>query len=271
MRFKDLFKRAGLIAAHRGNRSQRPENTLSALQESIGKCDFIEIDVQLSSDDIPIIIHDETLERTTNIADIARFKDRYPWRVETFTLDELESLDYGSWFYKEGTFGKVKAESRQLLETRAEPLLTLEQALVFAKEQQVFLNVEIKDLHAYFPDREVVSIIIELIQKLHAEPFVLLSSFRHAYLLLCKVLAPEIPTAALQEGSHPKALFAYLDSLSIDAYHPDEKILDRVMTIRLRQAGYFVGVFTVNESLRQQELFEWGVNAVFTDFPNNKG
>lgn len=267
MRFRDLFKRTGLIAAHRGNRSQRPENTLSALQASIGKCDFIEIDVQLSSDGIPIVIHDETLERTTDVADMDRFRARYPWRVETFTFDELKSLDYGSWFYKKDPFGQIKAESRELSVMRRESLLTLEQALIFAKEQQMALNIEIKEIHDHFPDREVIAIIIDLIQKLHAEPFVLLSSFRHAYLPLCKALAPEIPTAALQEGSHPKALIDHLKSLSVDAYHPDAKILDRAMTIRLRQAGYFVSVFTVNDGRRQQELFEWGINAVFTDFP----
>lgn len=270
MPFIDVFKRPGLIAAHRGNRSVRPENTLSALRASIGKCDLIEIDVQLSSDGRAVIIHDETLGRTSDVRSIVRFKERYPWSVEAFTFDELDSLDYGSWFYTADPFGEIEAGRAVVPEVRREPLLTLERALIFAKEQQMYLNVEIKDMYAHRLDSEVVAIVISLIQRLQAEAFVLLSSFRHAYLPLCKALAPEIPTAALQEGSHPKVLTSYLKSLSVDAYHPDEKILDRATTVKLVQAGYFVSAFTVNDLKRQRELFEWGVNAVFTDFPSKK-
>jgi len=267
MGFIELFNRPGLIAAHRGNRSVRPENTLAALRASIGHCDFIEIDVQLSKDSIPVIIHDETLTRTTDVISDARFADRYPWNVHDFTLDELLLLDFGSWFYREDPFRMSKVRKMMAPKIRREHLLTLGQALLFAKEQQMPLNIEIKDLSGSLSDREVVNTVTDHIRQSQSEVLILLSSFRHEYLPLCKALLPEVPTAALQEVEHPKALISYLRELNVDAYHPDEQILDRETTVRLREAGFAVSAFTVNDPQRARELFSWDVNAVFTDFP----
>jgi len=249
MNFLELLKKPNLIAAHRGDRSQKPENTLSALVSSIGKCDFIEIDVQLTKDLVPVIIHDDTLGRTSNVSKIGRFKDRRPWRVSDFTEEELQSLDFGSWF-----------------DHKYEPILTLEKALSFAKEQYLFLNVEIKDMSKTFADEIVVQTIIDMIKKMQAEHLVLLSSFCHHYLPMCKKRSSEIPTAALQMYKHPSNLIDYLHTLQVDAYHPNDKITNQKTIESLREASFFVNVFTVNKTKRQKQLFDWGVNAVFTDF-----
>ena len=249
MNFLELLKKPNLIAAHRGNRSQKPENTLSALASSIGRCDFIEIDVQLTKDLAPVIIHDDTLGRTSNVSKIERFEDRIPWRVSDFTLEELQSLDFGSWFNLE-----------------YEPILTLEKALYFANEQHLFLNVEIKNISNTFADDIVVQIIIDMIKKTQAEHLVLLSSFYHHYLPMCKKLSPNIPTAALQMYKHPNKLIDYLHTLQVNAYHPEDKITKQKTVASLREAGFFVNVFTVNKTKRQKKLFDWGVNGIFTDF-----
>ncbi|TET89885.1 MAG: glycerophosphodiester phosphodiesterase [Sulfurovum sp.] len=249
MNFLKLLKKPNLIAAHRGDRSQKPENTLSALASSIGKCDFIEIDVQLTKDLVPVIIHDDTLGRTSDVSKIGRFEDRTPWRVSDFTLEELQSLDFGSWFNHE-----------------YEPILTLKKALSFAKEQHLFLNVEIKDMSSTFADEIVVQIIIDMIKKMQAGHLVLLSSFYHHYLPMCKKLSSEIPTAALQIYKHPSKLIDYLHTLQVNAYHPEDKITNKKTVASLREAGFFVNVFTVNKAKRQKKLFDWGVNGIFTDF-----
>ena len=248
MNFLELLKKPNLIAAHRGDRSQKPENTLSALASSIGKCDFIEIDVQLTKDLVPVIIHDDTLGRTSDVSKIGRFEDRTPWRVSDFTLEELQSLDFGSWFNHE-----------------YEPILTLEKALSFAKEEHLFLNVEIKDMSSTFADKIVVQIIINMIKNIQAEHLVLLSSFYHHYLPMCKKLSSEIPTAALQMYMHPSKLIDYLHTLQVDTYHPYDKITNQKTVASLREAGFFVNVFTVNKTKRQKKLFNWGVNGIFTD------
>ncbi len=245
MNFLKLLEKRKLVAAHRGDRSRQPENTLAALRSSIGKCDFIEIDVQLSRDRMPVIMHDETLKRTSNAKEL--FRDRKPWRVNDFTLEELQHLDYGSWF-----------------NGISEPLLTLQQALAFAVEENQYLNIEIKDMSMFANDIEVVHTVITAIEKYGAEPLVLLSSFYHPYLQLSKNLSPLIPTAALMETKR-EDLLSYLRLLDVDACHLDDAITDQKTVSELRDAGFAVGVYTVNTPRRKNELYSWGVYAVFTD------
>ncbi len=252
MNFLELFKRPKLIGGHRGSRTLRPENTLSSLKESIGHCDFIEVDVQLSSDKIPIIMHDDTLERTTNVKEIEAYKKRVPYKVSDFTYHELCNLDYGSWFYSG--------------ETRYEPLLSLKKVLEFIKENQLFINIEIKDLHDSFSDEEVVSTVLNEIDNFDVENLIILSSFRHEYLPLCKQKLPNIPTAALVEGKHPDSLIEYLKSLGVDAYNFNDELVDKKTVKKLRDAGFYVNIYTVNDPVRRKQLFSMGVNGVFCDY-----
>ena len=249
MNFLDLFSKPNLIAAHRGDRSKEPENTLRALRSAVGKCDFIEIDVQLTKDLVPVIIHDDTLGRTSNVSNIEKFADRSPWNVSDFTFEELQELDFGS-----------------LFNHISEPILTLEKALSFAKEEHIFLNVEIKDMSKTFSDELVVKIIIDMIKRTQTEHLILLSSFHHNYLPLCKKLSNQIPTAVLQSYKHPSDLINYLHTLQVNAYHPEDLITDKKTVTDLKKAGFFINVFTVNNAKRKKELFEWGVNGIFTDF-----
>lgn len=251
MKFLELLDQTGLIAAHRGARSVAPENTLVALKKSLGRCDFIEIDVQFSREGVAVVMHDETLERTTNVAKIDSFISKKPYRVCDFTIDELSALDYGSWFYKD--------------ENHKEPLLTLRDALEFIKENDIFLNIEIKDMHGIFSDEEVVDTVVKEIEYMDVANSVLLSSFRHEYLKLAKEKLPNVPTAALVEGKHPLNLLEYLRELRVDAYNLNSELVDKQTVKALREAGFFVGVYTVNDSARAKELFSMGVNCIFSD------
>jgi len=245
MNFLQLFTKPNLIAAHRGDRSVQPENTLAALRSSVGKCDFIEIDVQLSKEAVPVILHDETLERTTDAKRV--FYNRTPWYVNDFTLSELEVLDFGSWF--NGTY---------------EPVLSLRKALMFAVEAKQYLNIEVKDMSEIADDEEVIRIILDEIRQHDAESLVLLSSFYHPYLLLSKQLAPVIPTAALQAEKRDD-IVEYMHTLSVDACHLDNTIADEPTVKHLREAGIVVNVYTVNDPVRREALFNWGVNGIFAD------
>lgn len=245
MGFLEIFERSGLVAAHRGDRSNAPENTLSALISSIGKCDFIEIDVVLSRDGTPYVIHDDTLTRTTDARE--RFPARSPWRVTAFRLDELKRLDFGNWF-----------------DGKSEPLLTLEEALRFIVEHRLFLNIEIKAMKSVFDDENVVERVLEVIDRCDAAPYLLISSFEHAYLQIVKDKRADIPTAALLESPR-EDLLDYLATLDVDAVHLSDAMSDEATVRMLRAAGYFVNVYTVNEIPRREALFGWGVNGVFTD------
>lgn len=243
MNFLDLFKKPNLIAAHRGARSLAPENTLKALSMSRGRSDFIEIDVQLSKDKVVIVMHDETLRRTTNVSELLEFKNRSPYKVCDFSFEELLKLDYGE----------------------GEPLLTLEIALTFIKENGLYLNVELKDISGDFEDDFFVSLVLEQIERHELQNYILLSSFRHEYLRLAKQKMPNIPTAALVENEHPKNLLKYLKDLHVEVYNLNKELVDATMVQALRGAGFYVGVYTVNTKKRKNELFKMGVNAIFTD------
>lgn len=242
MNFLELFNHKHLYGAHRGLSSCYPENTMSAIKGSIGHCDFIEVDVQLSKDEKAVIIHDDTLDRTTNISDIKDFSSRKSHKVCDFYLSELKQLDYGG----------------------GEKLLTLYDALKFVKENKLYINVEIKDIHKNFNDELVVDTVLSVIDSLNIKNRIIISSFRHEYLPLCKEKL-NIPTAALVENTHPKNLLKYLNNLKVDAYHLNDELIEAKVVNELKQAGYFVNVYTVDDKKRAKELFDMGVNGIFTN------
>ncbi|MGB5231459.1 MAG: glycerophosphodiester phosphodiesterase family protein, partial [Desulfoprunum sp.] len=107
MTFFDRFSDVHLVGAHRGFRACRPENTLSAFTASVGRCHFIETDVQICRDGIPVVFHDPTLKRTTNAAFIANKLGIKSLRLSTWDLSRLKQLDIGSWFLAADPFGTL--------------------------------------------------------------------------------------------------------------------------------------------------------------------
>lgn len=86
-----------IVVGHRGASGHAPENTIAAIDLAVEQgAAFVEVDVQLSKDGEVVLLHDATLTRTTNVAEV--FPDREPYRVGDFTLAELQQLDAGSWF-----------------------------------------------------------------------------------------------------------------------------------------------------------------------------
>ncbi|NDU74762.1 esterase [Actinomadura sp. DSM 109109] len=86
-----------LVLGHRGSPGQAPEETLASYRDAVReRADVLEGDVQLTSDRQIVLVHDDTLARTTDVEQV--FPDRAPWRVGQFTLAEIKKLDAGSWF-----------------------------------------------------------------------------------------------------------------------------------------------------------------------------
>lgn len=266
MTFSDLLTQERLIASHRGYRSIRPENTRSALLAAAGRCDFIELDVTLTRDSVPVILHDDTLGRTTDVSVFARFRERRPWQAAAFTLAELKMLDFGSWFYREDPFGSIASGEVDVPPGQhREGVLTLAHALRLAKQHSLFLNIELKRAVAPMDEATVVSAVLRDIEATRTTGRVLLSSFEEGYLLRCKAAAPGIPTALLRESPPKGDIAATLARLGAGAYHPSDGIVDADTVALLRKAGYAVNVYTVNDPGRAETLFGWGVNGIFTD------
>ena len=259
-----------IVIAHRGARSLAPENTLMAAQKAYDfGADMWELDVALTYDKVPVVIHDDTINRTSNAA--TYYPDRKPWSVNTFTLEELKKLDFGSWFIETDPFktindGQVSPEDQQKMKNITIP--TLEEALELTMNLGWRVNVEIKDLWRT-PDDDaiVVAKVVALVEKLDMVDSVIISSFRHDYLTQVKKINPNIATAALVEQGYndPVSLLRKLDS---QAYNPGIAGLYVWSTIRdVRNAGYEVFVWTVNDEATFKELEEAGVSGIFTDYP----
>ncbi|MCJ7696594.1 MAG: hypothetical protein MUO40_14380, partial [Anaerolineaceae bacterium] len=227
------------IIAHRGARSIAPENTLAAAAKGLeAGADGWELDVAMSADGVLVVLHDDTLERTSNAFQV--FPDRLPWNVYTFSIEDLNKLDLGSWFiekdpFKEITGGNVSASDIESFKNIKIP--TLEEALRWTKENNWWVNVEIKDASGTIADDVIVSKVVALIEEVNMEEHVIISSFNHDYLRQVKSLNPELATGVLTSGPvmDPVALMRDLDA---QAYHPSLKVTDAKQVRLLREAGY---------------------------------
>lgn len=268
--FTPMQNKQKLVGAHRGFRSIRPENTLSAFDASLTHCDFIELDVQMSRDGVAVITHDDELGRTCNALETAVRLGKKSLRVDHWDLSELKQLDFGGWFLQSDPFqtiekGEVTTETIQnLLPQR---LLTLAELLEWRAKVQIGLNIEIKDQLGGTHDATVVDAAVHAIGEANCAGDILISSFRHDYLRQVRRQLPEIALGALQEGEHPDDLISYLTKLNVNAYHPAVDIVTGEMIRDLRGNGFMVNVFTVNDKATQEQLFADGATSVITDFP----
>ncbi|MFO7665628.1 MAG: glycerophosphodiester phosphodiesterase family protein [Desulfobacterales bacterium] len=270
MTFFDNFQSFRLIAAHRGFRAHHPENTLSAFKASVGRCHFIELDIQMSKDSVPVVFHDPSMERTSNAQEICKLLGLHSLHVSDWTLSQLKKLDIGSWFVDTDPFGTIirnETSAEQLMKEMPQTIMTLEELLLHPALRKIPINIEIKDHRGKEQNKKVTECVLGVIQRTNSAGRVLISSFNHDYLVIAKNCAPTISTAALQHRSHPKNLVDYLKSLGVAAYHPADEITDAALIKKLRAAGLGINVYTVNSAKRQQELFTMGATAVFTDFP----
>jgi glycerophosphoryl diester phosphodiesterase len=263
-----------LNIAHRGARSLAPENTIAAARKALALgADMWELDVGVTADGELILIHDTSLVRTTNAQIL--FPERAPWDFADFYLREIKSLDAGSFFVDTDPFGQIAAGAispDELAAMRGEPIPTLEEALRFTRDHNWRVNVEIKQLaptNASFP---VVEKVVTMIEQLDMVDQVLLSSFVHPYLQQAKTLNSELATAVLlyqsEADDQPKIdPIKLLTELKSRVYHPYYKIIDAKQVGLLRQAGFEINVWTVNETDDMQAFIEAGVTGIITDFP----
>jgi len=254
--------------AHRGARSLAPENTLAAARQALAAgADMWELDVTLTADGELIVLHDDTLNRTTNVD--ALYPLRAPWKAHTFLLNEIRELDAGSWFVRQDPFGQIAsgAVTREVCDSyRGEKIPTLEEALLFTRDNDWRVNIEIKDLGKAPGNRIIVERVLYLVRKLEMAEQVLISSFNENYLIRSKQMSPHVETAALV--AMPAVLAARkLKYLHAKAYHPRKGAISPLRIRSLQQQGFAVNVWTVNEGSDLKRYIEWGVDGLITDFP----
>ena len=229
-----------LWVAHRGAGKLAPENTLAAfrLGASHGYRAF-ECDVKLSSDGVPFLLHDATLERTTSAQGTAGTR---PW-------SELSRLDAGG------------GHSRRYA---GEPLPSLDAIARYVQNNGFALNIEIKPTPGL--EREtglaVGSACVALWQG--ATSPLLFSSFRPDALQGARETAPQVPRALLLDTLWD-GWFAVVQSLDCVAVVSHHKLMDAALIAQLHGAGLRALCYTVNEAAQAQRLLALGVDGIITD------
>lgn len=258
-----------LNIAHRGASSLAPENTLAAAEKALaGGAEMWEVDVGLSADGQIILLHDDTLTRTSNVMEL--FPERQPWPLHQFSLAEIRQLDFGSWYIETDPFGQIAAgqvAAADLAAYAGEAAPTLAETLAFTRAKNWRINVEIKDLSGTAGDAHIVEKLVQLVAQMKMIDRTLVSSFNHHYLQQVKAMNPLIATAVLVEESvaDPQQL---LRRLAAQAYHPPACAIQPQLIADLRRAGYEVHVWTVDEEETMRQLIEAGVSGLITDFPH---
>ncbi len=272
-----------LNIAHRGARSVAPENTLEAFRIGLDRyaADMIELDVHVSRDGVPVVVHDDTLGRCSDVE--AKFPDRKPWRVGDFTYTELLTLDAGSWFVAKDPFGQIALgavpdSDLERFRSGMVRIPTLKQVLALVAEHHSRLNIELKNFPMHY-DRIAETVVAE-VRAAGLSGRTVLSSFDHELLVRLKTIAPEIERAALCDQPVFPLKEYLVGQLGAGGFNPGSDVLGigslawyRTGAVRTdliqsaHDAGLKVSVWTVNDPVEMQALIKAGVDGIFTDFP----
>ncbi|MFJ5964935.1 glycerophosphodiester phosphodiesterase [Bacillus sp. NPDC093026] len=232
------------IFAHRGFKGIYPENTMIAFEHAMNSgADGIELDVQLTKDGRLAVIHDEKLNRTTNLKGL----------VKDHTYEELKAADASHTFFE-----KTGAVSIPLLEEVLE--------LVVPKSS-LLINIELKNSIFRYPGIEEK--VKEQIEHFQIEDRVLVSSFHHGSLAHFHKLMPDVELAVLtMDVIHQPEV--YIKTIPAKGYHPNMKgagVTKEVVTA-LQSTHQAIRPFTVNSEKQMKKMFSLGVDGIFTDFPD---
>ena len=228
------------IIAHRGGGHLAPENTLAGLRKAkeLGFAG-VEVDVMLAGDATPILMHDQTLERTTSGSGA----------VAQTAYADMRELDAGGWFAPEYAGERVPSFQRMG---------------EFCIELGLWANVEIKPSTGFEAETGKVAALAarELWRDAPLQP--LLSSFWPQALAAAQLAAPELPLGALMKSIRPDWQQC-MQQLGCVSLHCDYRMLLPQQVRAVRDAGYWLLCYTVNDPAIAQVLFDWGVDAIVTD------
>lgn len=230
-----------LCFAHRGFSGQYPENTMLAFEQAIALgVDGIELDVHLTKDGVPVICHDEQLDRTTDGSGL----------LCTYTYRELSRFD-ASYIYK-GKYG-------------ANRIPTLREYLERVKDTGIVTNIELKNGCIDYPGLEMA--VLKLVDEYGMRPRVILSSFNHYSVLRAKRLAPDVKCGLLYDAwlIDPQA---YGRAAGVECLHPSYYCLTPQTVNACLAAGLEINTWTVNEPEEMRRLAELGVTSVITNYPD---
>ena len=229
------------ITAHRGASGDAPENTLTAIRLAATQgAKWVEIDVNISSDGVPVLHHDDGVERCSNGRGL----------VIEHTAEHLKSLDSGSWFADEFS---------------AEKIATLDECLDLALHLGLSINLEIKPSSGWeLPTTEQIA---KVLSARSTRPEIVLSSFSHIALQRAHQLVPEIPRASLFLVAPPDWQKLTREIAASNIHLHSNSLLTRDIVERLHEHNLGVYCYTVDDTDEAAALFDINVDGVFTNYP----
>ncbi|MDD3336031.1 MAG: glycerophosphodiester phosphodiesterase [Eubacteriales bacterium] len=230
-----------MIFAHRGFSGQYPENTMLAFQKAIELgAHGIETDVQLSKDGIPVLIHDETLNRTTNGSGYVR----------DFTLKELQQLD-----------ARWKFGNSVPLQT----IPTLEEYLEYMSTKNFITNIEMKTSVYDYPG--LVEKVVPMVEKFGLTDRIRYSSFNHYTMLQVKKACPKAQCGLLLD-CWIVGIGEYGKRLGMQTINGNVSYFSKEIISEIQQAGMQAFVWTANEPDQIRSLLRDGVDVLIGNYPD---
>lgn len=237
--------------AHRGAAAMAPENSPAGLDFARHtRSRYIEVDVQLSADGVPVIIHDTTLNRTTDVEQV--FPDRESYAVGEFTWEELQQLDAGSWYH---------------VDFAGERIPRLEEVIEYARSK-AGINIELKDPVLSPGVEAVVADVLAADDRwlaLNQRGGLVVSSFDIDSLAVFHQLAPHVPASGIGGVPDDATLADYatwMASWTTNYRTMADDAVDRVHATEME----FV-VYTVNSPEHMEAMIDLGVDGIVTDAP----
>ncbi|MFL2105739.1 glycerophosphodiester phosphodiesterase [Desemzia sp. FAM 23991] len=228
--------------AHRGFSGKYPENTMLAFQKAfeIG-IDGIELDIQLTKDQELVVIHDTTVNRTTNGKGY----------VKDMTLNDIRQLNAANKF--------TNISKKELIPT-------LEEYLEWARDKQLVTNIELKTNVFEYPGIEEK--VVDLVQKYNVKDSILFSSFNHYTIQKIKELDPKLKCGLLS-ADWIVDFGKYTRDLGVECVHPGFFMLQNSSVLEnIKDNHLEINTWTVNQEEHMRPLIEAGVTSIITNYPN---
>lgn len=231
------------IMGHRGAAASAPENTLVGIRKAAAYgASWVEFDVKLTADRIPVLMHDDSLKRTTGSDVLA----------SELSLSEIQRLDAGGWFAPEFV---------------GETVPTLEEALILLLELGMAANIEIKPSPG--EDVDTVTQTIAVLERVwpSSAPAPIMSSFSRISLESLQKQAPSLPRGYLVEEL-PADWAEIAQALGCATIHHYAKVVTEAQVAETKAAGYGLAAYTVNDPEQARQLIDWGIDCLITDAPD---
>jgi glycerophosphoryl diester phosphodiesterase len=234
------------IYAHRGASALAPENTLAAFDRAAGVADFVELDVQRCATGELVVVHDATLDRTTDVESV--FPDRPPWTVGNFTLTELKRLDAGSWFSAEFADERIP---------------TLAEVLDFLRDRELGVLLEAKSP----PPGSAEQIAAELLQhRWIVRERLVVQSFDEDFVREFRTVFPRVTLGLLGAPTDLEPWVRIVDQINPHHVELPQSYVDLV-----HAAGLAVNPWTVDEPADIKRIVDLGVDGIITNTPDRIG